>query len=443
MRTSWIALVLTHALAAGAIGGQVPAVASAPSTRPAASAAEIARLVGQLGAGDARQRNEAQKALEKIGEPAVGELEKAARDGNLERAMRAKAALDEIHLIPRLRADLAKVGLDADKHTFNPDKTGLAIIGQLEKVGAREACEVLLEFIQTPRQDRLLRKEAVCALGRIGTSEALKCLGRFHAWADRRLAAREGEFAFGRWDNPCEHFSGEELSAWLTAKDAKGTEWVAFVWNRLGYGIVWVTRPLGKDKWQPPVMTDLTRRKLAERTDLTLHISGDGLRIKSHDGAIDVPAALLEADGDADGLPDAVEAILGTDPKKADTDGDGLADGKDADPTVPANPRPAENDMIRQAVFYAVYSTCDSWTPIYMPKDGREFKGYRGGIVRTARLVPGRFNVSIEDPEIKGDSATVRFSDYYGSEAAAAYRAQLKKVDDTWVVVTVEMLAIS
>lgn len=43
-------------------------------------------------------------------------------------------------------------------------------------------------------------------------------------------------------------------------------------------------------------------------------------------------------DSDGDGVPDAAEVLLGTDPMVADTDGDGQNDLADADPTFMANP---------------------------------------------------------------------------------------------------------
>ena len=48
--------------------------------------------------------------------------------------------------------------------------------------------------------------------------------------------------------------------------------------------------------------------------------------------------AQTAADGDGDGIPDAAEALLGTDPMMADTDGDGANDLADADATYLDNP---------------------------------------------------------------------------------------------------------
>jgi hypothetical protein len=49
-------------------------------------------------------------------------------------------------------------------------------------------------------------------------------------------------------------------------------------------------------------------------------------------GTLSVAAA--PADGDGDGVPDAAEAVLGTDPQNPDTDGDGQNDLADAEPIM-------------------------------------------------------------------------------------------------------------
>ena len=56
--------------------------------------------------------------------------------------------------------------------------------------------------------------------------------------------------------------------------------------------------------------------------------------------AVSIPLSAQAAsdDTDGDGVPDAAEAALGTDPLVADTDGDGTNDLKDADATFAPNP---------------------------------------------------------------------------------------------------------
>ncbi len=52
------------------------------------------------------------------------------------------------------------------------------------------------------------------------------------------------------------------------------------------------------------------------------------------------PAHAAGVDADGDGIPDAAEALLGTDPLVTDTDGDGLNDKADSKPLEMANPIP-------------------------------------------------------------------------------------------------------
>jgi len=65
----------------------------------------------------------------------------------------------------------------------------------------------------------------------------------------------------------------------------------------------------------------------------------------AEDAFVDVPSPASAEDGDRDGLSNTEEQTLGTDPAKADTDGDGLYDGDEAnylktDPKAP-NAAPA------------------------------------------------------------------------------------------------------
>ncbi len=55
-----------------------------------------------------------------------------------------------------------------------------------------------------------------------------------------------------------------------------------------------------------------------------------------------IPASAADADGDADGVPDSAEPLIGTDPKNPDTDGDGANDLADTTPTQADNPIAAD-----------------------------------------------------------------------------------------------------
>ncbi len=64
------------------------------------------------------------------------------------------------------------------------------------------------------------------------------------------------------------------------------------------------------------------------------------LRREASDLYIDLPLADLERDSDGDGFTDLLEAKLGTDPRNADSDGDGIPDGDDDFPQASARAEP-------------------------------------------------------------------------------------------------------
>jgi beta-lactamase regulating signal transducer with metallopeptidase domain/HEAT repeat protein len=73
-----------------------PSTGSGLSTQPAAEAAEIDRLIKQLGSEKFAEREAAQQALVKIGLPALATLELAAQSADAERAARAKVVVQAI-----------------------------------------------------------------------------------------------------------------------------------------------------------------------------------------------------------------------------------------------------------------------------------------------------------------------------------------------------------
>jgi hypothetical protein len=84
-----------------------------------------------------------------------------------------------------------------------------------------------------------------------------------------------------------------------------------------------------------------------------------GLSLKrSEDGVLlEASLAELERDGDQDGLTDVAERRLGLDPARSDTDGDGMADGRDPIPAVAYDAKaPPGRTALAAAVFKAVFN---------------------------------------------------------------------------------------
>lgn len=99
------------------------------------------------------------------------------------------------------------------------------------------------------------------------------------------------------------------------------------------YRYEWVQRPRGESLWAALGAADpQAPGALAQQLVSRLW----GYWSTYVEGGRPTPLAELLADADADGLPAGLEAELGTDPERADTDGDLLPDGADPEPLVRA-----------------------------------------------------------------------------------------------------------
>ena len=85
----------------------------------------------------------------------------------------------------------------------------------------------------------------------------------------------------------------------------------------------------------------------------TQSVEDDEGKLLSATQVAKVDPASVFTDSDADGLTDLTEAFLGTDPHRADTDGDGEPDGQDAAPSLKADTSDAAK-IRAAAVNYAL-----------------------------------------------------------------------------------------
>ncbi len=138
--------------------------------------------------------------------------------------------------------------------------------------------------------------------------------------------------------------------------DSAGVKWALIEWDALGApNDLWVVHWSGKH-WVDPVFTGVTTYWPHSQTGLPLE--GDETHEKEMSALIGgkgwvkkfVANPTLTQDSDHDGLTDVVEAWIGLDPKNADSDGDGILDGVDKNPTARAHPM-SEDDLAMQAVM--------------------------------------------------------------------------------------------
>lgn len=126
--------VLLTAVRAQTVGGGLRPAAGSASQPATASTEQLATWIAQLGSDKVAERDAAQKALLQVGEPATAALRVAAEDKDPERAVRAKAVLDELTAAARRKShfaiylvtdpvgitDVVKAGLDEVRLGSNP-----------------------------------------------------------------------------------------------------------------------------------------------------------------------------------------------------------------------------------------------------------------------------------------------------------------------------------
>ncbi|MBM4038761.1 MAG: hypothetical protein FJ290_09620 [Planctomycetes bacterium] len=339
----------------------------------------------------------------------------------------------------------------------------LKAIRELRKDGSTQAIAVIEEFLTTHGLSRQLKMHALVALGEIGTKEAVEAIGRFEAWSRKRFA-EPPPFRFGRHDYAIDHFVPHDLKPLARATDEQGKEWAAFAWKRFGQEDLWLTASLGKGQWAQPILLNLPLPETRDKEpECQLEVKGGSVRVALDGRKLATTLKDLAADADRDGLPDLVEARLGTNLKEADSDGDGVPDGQDPNPLTPKHKGGDDLHEIRQAVFSVLFATSGGQDAIVIvererpegaddgdappPKEhfaSQGYYGHPGFVLRSRQIRHGFVNVTglavkVESPT----TATATIADWEGNLAASGHEATLKKLHGKWVVVAFHMTWIS
>jgi outer membrane protein assembly factor BamB len=205
-----------------------------------------------------------------------------------------------------------------------------------------DAVRFLIEQLGNPQADPIIRHEAFINLARTGGAAGLKAvlaardkrrtipsLAQFMAIDRLGTTAASPQASFGY---PV-RFPSQLLD---TRKDSHGVLWGLIESGALGsLSDLWIARHNGK-QWINPLFTGMTAEQLGH-ADWFARFVGN---------------PKLSQDTDRDGWTDLVEQRLGTDPSKADTDGDGLPESRDKNPLVA--PRPlSESEQVLAVAFEA------------------------------------------------------------------------------------------
>lgn len=245
-------------------------------------------------------------------------------------------------------------------HGYEDLNSALAILRALGRTGGPSEVHLLAGILQDPGQDSRARRYAMCALGGIGTPEAMaaieETLGtlgpRSHDWwwihpTDEDLRRANAAAMQGR-------------GAWIPHPD--GGNWVLFLDKSLGgKGDVWLIHETSRGPLGPALFLGVNLaaarwdvRSYGSGLSIQARLEGDTLVLENKKGAA-LPLRLdlggLDRDTDHDLLPDLVEFRLRLDPTREDTDGDGVPDAEDPTPNAIRDRQKTEEEEIAWSIL--------------------------------------------------------------------------------------------
>ena len=137
------------------------------------------------------------------------------------------------------------------------DDPDLKVIEQLRSAASPEAVGILQEFLTTHDRNHKLKREALVALGKIGTQPAVDAIWQFEAWSKKRFT-NPPPFRFGVKDHAIDHFTPHQLTPLAKTTDEEDRAWAIFQWKRhSGVAETWICKSLGEDLWSHPIFLDL------------------------------------------------------------------------------------------------------------------------------------------------------------------------------------------
>ncbi len=321
------------------------------------------------------------------------------------------------------------------------------------------------------------RTTAFARLGEIGTPESLAAVRRIEA-AAKSIVPAPPRVRFGTAPSPGWHMGDGVLRSVAEVRALDGTTYSVVVANLvggLGLFLSTTTAPSDPSAWSRPKRIPAPVYRGSRSPSLSWKSAGvltlsftqteppprgimEGTRSPGApppalgSQTFDIVVADVLRDSDNDGWTDVEETILGLDPHKADTDGDGIPDGKDVCPNY-APARDDANDegvqIIQKAVF-AAFGLSRSLEPLYPIADSRKVQlwGYQAPIIyghpppkwgmtySPGETPEGLTFVTWKIASQSKDEALVVLSDSEGPLAAGGQEVHLKKMDGEWFVVS-------
>ena len=220
----------------------------------------------------------------------------------------------------------------------------LRVLGWL---GAAVEVAPLAELANDPGRNGMLRLHAFALLASIGTPEAVAAIETIVG-----SPSREWRVSFVPPEPPTDApvarvplAEGRALVVFQSLKLGRVSDLWAAELNAAG-AVAVPARFLGGSvpgcSWSCAISARLDGSKLTVFSDVASHRT------------FSVDLEVASRDSDADGLPDLVEIRLGTDPRRPDTDGDGIDDGHDPVPNARSRPPRGERQEIAADIFQQI-----------------------------------------------------------------------------------------
>lgn len=250
-------------------------------------------------------------------------------------------------------------------------------------------------------------------------------------------------------------------------KDAKGSTWRLIHSRVLGNSGDLYMQQKSVSGWNEPIFLGVsTGRTFSSQAPKEYKGVGINKLVESEWVKMFPADTSIVKDADADGLTDLVEARLGTNPNKADMDGDGLKDAVDPCPTAAPRPLGDREKVIEACVEAHFFAYGYALPPANIQVEGVEpfeMYGYAATLIWPAKGAAGGLSESYgagmnsigihppmkdfrEDTEGKeliefsdgGKSAETLISRYSGGLNGEGMAVKLKKVGDEWFVTSIQ-----
>jgi hypothetical protein len=362
---------------------------------------------------------------------------------------------------PRALALAAAVacGAGAAAQVRGPDRGPMALVERaddtawLEHIAASDTFAREVQGRSPVGMPKALRVAAFARLGAIGSADALAAIARIeHSLAERPLTPATEPL--DAWPTVAWHVADAGMEQPMAAAPRRdGVTYAVVAASLLGgtdLFLVATRTPADRASWSRPKLVgplagaiEIDRGTLAWRGPRTLVFTADR-------DVVQIAIDDVERDSDADGWTDLEEARIGSNPHSADTDGDGIPDGRDVCPLYAKPPGADEASQVLQTAIFGAFAMTGSRQLLYAtPQTPRvHLSGYGGPIIYD-RAIPksgdgnGAVYVSWKIMSRTENDAVVELTDWEGMLAAGGQDVTLKRTAGRWVVVAVRSTWVS